>query len=83
MPWQTRRPGKGYPMEQSPERLLTVTDIASELGVHVETVRRWIRSGELPALRFARKTGYRVRERDLQTFLARLETVDETGKAAA
>jgi excisionase family DNA binding protein len=47
------------------------------LKVHEQTVRRWIREGQLRAYNFGGKTGYRVRERDLEDFLeARAEGKD-------
>jgi len=53
------------------EQLLTAEQISDRLQVHIETVRRWIRSGELPGLMFGRRGGYRVKEVDLQEFLKR------------
>jgi len=50
------------------------------LQVHEQTVRRWIKSGELPAILFGRKGGYRVKASDLNAFLDRQA---EKGKAAA
>lgn len=32
-------------------KLLSTKQIATALGVHPETVRRWIRSGRLPAMK--------------------------------
>lgn len=32
-----------------PPRLITVTQAADQLHVHPETIRRWIRTGALPA----------------------------------
>ena len=52
------------------DRLLTVHEVAARLGAHIETVRRWIRSGDLPAMRpGGRRLGYRVAESDLEQFL--------------
>jgi excisionase family DNA binding protein len=48
------------------ERTLTVEEIADILDVHVVTVRRWIRAGELKATRIR---GYRVNPVDLSEFL--------------
>lgn len=50
------------------ETYLTSQDIASALGVHVETVRRWLRTKELRGTSFGH-AGYRVAENDLQAFL--------------
>ena len=44
-----------------------VHDIADELGVDVQTVRRWIHSGKLRAFKPGKE--YRVREADLEEFL--------------
>jgi len=54
--------------------------IVNLLQVHEQTVRRWIKSGELPAILFGRKGGYRVKASDLNAFLDRQA---EKGKAAA
>ena len=62
------------------ERWLDVKEIVAMLRVHEQTVRRWIKQGELPAVLFGRKGGYRVRASDLDAFL---EARAETGKAAA
>ena len=46
---------------------VTVPQIAAELGVHDVTVRTWIRSGRLPAIRAGRT--YRVRRSHLDHML--------------
>lgn len=55
---------------------LTVTDIAKELRVHPETVRKWIRSGELPATNIGpeHRPVYRVTRQDFEAFLQRRRT---------
>jgi excisionase family DNA binding protein len=58
---------------------LTVEEIAARLKVTEQTVRRWLRSGALVGRNFSGRTGYRVRQTDLQDFLDR----DRQGKAAA
>jgi len=61
---------------------LTVQEITRLLKVHEESVRRWIRSGELPAILLgSTKGGYRVRRGDYDRFLE--EKFGPTGKAAA
>ncbi|HEV2109066.1 MAG TPA: helix-turn-helix domain-containing protein [Thermomicrobiales bacterium] len=49
---------------------LTVAQIAERLQVHPETVRRWLRDGQLAGRNFGGKSGYRVRESDLEAFLS-------------
>jgi len=49
------------------EEMLTVEDVAKELKVNPETVRNWIRSGELIALDIARE--YRISRSNLNDFL--------------
>jgi excisionase family DNA binding protein len=57
------------------DRWLTVAEIVERLRVHEETVRRWLREGRLPGRAFGGRTGYRVRESDLEAFLnGELET---------
>jgi excisionase family DNA binding protein len=48
---------------------LTVAEICERLKVHEETVRRWIRTGQLKARAFGGRTGYRILESDFQEFL--------------
>lgn len=48
--------------------LLTVAEVAGVLRVSSMTVYRLIKAGEIPALRIGKN--YRIRERDLETYLA-------------
>ena len=48
--------------------LLTVAEVAQVLRVSNMTVYRLIKAGELPALRVGKN--YRIRERDLEAYLA-------------
>jgi excisionase family DNA binding protein len=64
------------------EEWLTVREVAALLKVHVETVRRWVRTGELRGTPFGGKTGYRVKARDVDAFLTAKEGIPE-GKLAA
>lgn len=45
----------------------TVYEAANLIGVNPETVRRWIRSGELAATLSSRKNGYLINQTDLLT----------------
>lgn len=56
----------------SDEDLLTVEDAAKKVKVHPETIRGWIRSGELPAVDIGGK--YRIYPDDLDAFLKRRKT---------
>jgi excisionase family DNA binding protein len=55
-----------------PDKMLSVEEIADELGVNPETVRVWIRSGELVALSIGK--GYRISRDDLNEFIRRRRT---------
>lgn len=48
---------------------LTVQEICDHLKVSDQTVRRWIKAGDLPATNLGGKAGYRVKSADLTTFL--------------
>jgi excisionase family DNA binding protein len=61
------------------DRLLTVPEVARLIGAQPETVRRWLRAGDLRGFQpGGKRLGYRVRESEIQRFLAERE-----GKAAA
>jgi excisionase family DNA binding protein len=49
--------------------LLTVEEVARRLSVHVDTVRRWIRSGELKAINLGGPAGYRITKTELDRFI--------------
>ncbi len=46
---------------------LTPVEIAEELRLNLLTIYRYIRSGELPAMRFGRS--YRIEDKDLNEFI--------------
>jgi len=60
------------------ETLMTVQQICDQLQVSDQTVRRWIKAGQLPATNLGGKAGYRVRATDLMAFLEQ-----RAGKTAA
>ena len=64
------------------ERWLSVAEIADQLRVDEQTVRRWIRGGRLAARRLGSKAGYRIRPSDLQAFLDSLDVTEPTQAAA-
>ncbi|WP_067829515.1 helix-turn-helix domain-containing protein [Nocardia inohanensis] len=48
------------------ERLYSVEDVAERLGLHVRTVRSYVRDGKLPATRIGKQ--YRITQSDLEAF---------------
>jgi excisionase family DNA binding protein len=61
------------------ERWYEVKDIVDMLKVHEQTVRRWIKQGDLQAILLGRRGGYRVKASELDAFLE----AQQKGKAAA
>ncbi|HWZ18582.1 MAG TPA: helix-turn-helix domain-containing protein [Ktedonobacteraceae bacterium] len=61
------------------DELLDVEQVADELSVHVETVRKWIREKQLNAVSLGRRGGYRIRRSALEDFLRRRETMPDHG----
>ena len=51
------------------ETMYTVQEVADQLNVHPDTVRQWIRSGELEAIDLGGRAGFRVSESALQKFI--------------
>jgi len=52
------------------DELLTVDEVAERLKLHPETIRRWIRSRKLRAIRLgATRSGYRVRMSEVERLL--------------
>jgi excisionase family DNA binding protein len=51
------------------DELLKITDVATELKVHPDTVRRWIKDGKLTPTRLG-GTRIRIRRSELDRFLA-------------
>lgn len=58
------------------EQRYTVEELADELGVHADTVRRWIRRGELQAIDLGGSAGYRITQDEVDRFLK-----ERTGKS--
>jgi excisionase family DNA binding protein len=67
------RASSGRPQPSEPERLYSPEDAAEYLGVHVQTVRGWIRSGRLRASRLAGQRALRIRASDLESVLEPLD----------
>lgn len=49
--------------------VFTISEVASIFSVSEETIRRWIKSGQLRALIDSKKEGYKVAEKDLKEFV--------------
>jgi excisionase family DNA binding protein len=56
--------------QQCADQLLTVADVCGRIGVHEQTVRGWIKSGELKAAKFGSRIGYRINRPRLLTSTA-------------
>jgi excisionase family DNA binding protein len=61
--------------------VLSVEQVAEMIGVHHSTIRKWIRKGELPAVKLSGKC-LRIRARALQDFLV-ARTHRATGVSAS
>lgn len=60
------------------EQMLRLDEVADQLGVNIETVRRWVRNGEIEVIDLGGKAGYRVTETALDRFLrSRVKPVKE------
>ena len=69
-------------MTMTDERMLTVREITQRLGVHENTVLRWLQKGELRGYRFGgRRSGWKVRESDLLRFVESRANVPEGEQA--
>jgi excisionase family DNA binding protein len=51
------------------ETIYNVQEVADQLDVHPDTVRQWIRSGELEAIDLGGRAGFRISESALQKFM--------------
>lgn len=52
------------------DKLLTLEDVAERLKISVSTVRRWVKSSELRAIKVGNRGQYRISLTDLEEFLA-------------
>jgi excisionase family DNA binding protein len=61
------QPPMSAPAPSNGEReFMTAEEAAESLGVHVQTLRAYIRSGKLPAMRLAGERALRIRRSDLE-----------------
>jgi excisionase family DNA binding protein len=61
---------------------MTVEEVAEKLKVHPDSVRRWLRAGQLRGFMISRKAGYRIRPDDVDRFVMGERGTPE-GKLAA
>lgn len=48
------------------DKLLTVEEVADRLSVHEQTVRRWLRDGQIKGTMLSRRAGYRIRASEVE-----------------
>ena len=48
---------------------MTVDEVAEQLKVHPESVRRWLREGRLTGYRLSRRSGWRIRPEAVRELL--------------
>ncbi|MBN9491897.1 helix-turn-helix domain-containing protein [bacterium] len=73
-PAQVEAYARSAPRRAAPaERLYSPEEAADYLGVHVQTVRAWIRSGKLRASRLTGQRALRIAASDLQSVLEPVE----------
>jgi len=60
--------------------MLTVSDVARLLSVHINTVRRWSNQGILKAYRVGSRGDRRFRQEDITSFLSQEPKIAEVRK---
>lgn len=77
---KARESAAAPPVNGTVERdYLSPEEAARELGVHVQTLRAYIRSGKLPALRIAGERAIRIRRTDLSTVMEPVQIMETAG----
>jgi excisionase family DNA binding protein len=66
------------PARDDPDALLTTSEAAELLNVHVNTVRRWSNKGLLETYRIGSRGDRRVRRRDVDKLLRKAQPADIT-----
>lgn len=46
--------------QRTQREYMTVDEVATRIGVHPQTVRRWLRAGQMKGTLISRTTGYRI-----------------------
>ena len=62
---------------------LTTAEVAKILKVNPETVKRWLRGGEMRGSLLSDRAGWRIARDEVTRFMRERENLAETGKAAA
>ncbi len=62
---------------------LTTAEVAQLLKVNPETVKRWLRGGEMRGSLLSDRAGWRVAREEVNRFMRERENLALTGKAAA
>lgn len=63
--------------------LLTTSEVARQLNVHINTVRRWSNRGIIKAYRIGPRGDRRFRTEDIAGFLVELKTNQASGSKTA
>jgi excisionase family DNA binding protein len=74
-----QKAGQDMAIDKNIDPMLTASDVARLLNVHLNTVRRWSNQGVLKAYRIGSRGDRRFRQEDIEYFLAR-ESKTESGK---
>ncbi len=56
----------------------TVREVAERLKVHPQTLKDWLRSGELEGVNFGGRTGWRITDAQLRDFVERRTQATKT-----
>ena len=67
-------------MEINP--MLTTSDVAHLLNVHINTIRRWSNEGILKAYRIGSRGDRRFQQEDIDSFLFRKSKMAEVGEGS-
>jgi excisionase family DNA binding protein len=59
----------------------TTDEVAKLLKVHPESVRRWLRTGEMRGSQLGDRTGWRVSREEVGRFMRERENIPENGRS--
>jgi excisionase family DNA binding protein len=65
-----QKAGQDMAIDKNIDPMLTASDVARLLNVHLNTVRRWSNQGVLKAYRIGSRGDRRFRQEDIEYFLA-------------